>query len=516
MENKNIIYDKNEELKKFIEKFLLPLLGVSKGDYEIEKSEISNSFINDRKLFDKHPIFKESSNIIHIGYVEKKKYLYKVILNNDVIDEDLNLARYIIKYFSLVVNSNNLYNLKTIDKERIINKDNNNESIYFQKLYDYSIQKGICDWIINANTMQSFRIEKLINILEEWSMKTYEGKNVCFGLLINPNGKGKTKENYCNDFLGFLESEYAAVLTDGITSIIEVDGNCDFIEYHSITKDNEFFRYDYNDSIIPYRFTQIIEKNVKNDKIGIFLLQNGDIIISKDKEISFIKRNGKWLNFKYNTFENIIYTIIKEPKLVKNIFSTIIDVSLAHNGGIIAVVDEINMKKKLNKIISPIDNLSNNKSINELYKKGIIREKNKDKLHIDIILKNESSECIDKFVNQVIKMEKNSIFESKEKDLRKKLTKREYVKHLIGDKKFYEIDKKLKCELIGLDGACIIDKTGKVISFGAIIKNDAGSSGGGRGAAAKKLSEYGGFAIKISTDGYIEVYIDSKRVYSIK
>ena len=78
------------------------------------------------------------------------------------------------------------------------------------------------------------------------------------------------------------------------------------------------------------------------------------------------------------------------------------------------------------------------------------------------------------------------------------------------------MDRKLRCELAGLDGATIIDKDGNVIAIGAIIQNEAGSSGGGRGAAAKKLSSFGGFSIKISTDGYIEVYASEAKIYSIK
>ena len=66
-----------------------------------------------------------------------------------------------------------------------------------------------------------------------------------------------------------------------------------------------------------------------------------------------------------------------------------------------------------------------------------------------------------------------------------------------------------------MDGATILDENGYVISFGAIIQNDSGSSGGGRGAAARKLSYYG-LAIKISTDGYIEVYVNGEIKYRMK
>lgn len=56
---------------------------------------------------------------------------------------------------------------------------------------------------------------------------------------------------------------------------------------------------------------------------------------------------------------------------------------------------------------------------------------------------------------------------------------------------------------------------GDLISFGAIIRNDAVSSGGARGAASKTLSKYG-LAIKISTDGYVELYVDGEKIFAIK
>ena len=81
---------------------------------------------------------------------------------------------------------------------------------------------------------------------------------------------------------------------------------------------------------------------------------------------------------------------------------------------------------------------------------------------------------------------------------------------------FPEIDRKLRADLSGLDGAIILNTEGKIIACGAIIANNAGSSGGGRGSAARTLSKYGGFAIKISTDGYIEAFVNEARIYSIK
>lgn len=87
---------------------------------------------------------------------------------------------------------------------------------------------------------------------------------------------------------------------------------------------------------------------------------------------------------------------------------------------------------------------------------------------------------------------------------------------LVDERSFTDLDRKLRTEIISMDGACILNAVGKVCAVGAIIRNDSGSSGGGRSAAAKKLSVYDGFAVKISTDGYIELFVNYEPVLSVK
>ena len=161
--------------------------------------------------------------------------------------------------------------------------------------------------------------------------------------------------------------------------------------------------------------------------------------------------------------------------MLESIFASVLDVSFCHSGGIVAVVGEKwldpasddTCECENEPILAPCDNL-----LNEAYDTT------------------ENSEDI-------------------------RALKRALLKQLVAEKPFAQLDRKLRCELLGLDGACIIQCNGKVQAFGAIIRNDSGSLGGGRGAAARKLSKYG-MAVKISTDGYIEVYVEGKLVYSIK
>ncbi|MGN1227200.1 MAG: hypothetical protein ACI4TX_00995, partial [Christensenellales bacterium] len=73
---------------------------------------------------------------------------------------------------------------------------------------------------------------------------------------------------------------------------------------------------------------------------------------------------------------------------------------------------------------------------------------------------------------------------------------------IINGKKFHELDRKLRADLLGIDGATIIDHEGNILCIGAIVEIEAGSSGGGRLAAARTLGKYG-VSMKVSMDSTI-------------
>ena len=209
-----------------------------------------------------------------------------------------------------------------------------------------------------------------------------------------------------------------------------------------------------------------------------------------------IKRNLKWLNISFEAFTGFITVELNKKigkKLLKSIYASVLDVSFSHTGGIIAWVQNEGKWNELTAsevgkeaVIDPCDNLCINTDdkIMETMKKarGKMQEKEEKEF---------------------------------EKEIEMRLLKRKVVKALVGDETFPKIDRKLRAELIAMDGACVVDWKGRVCAVGAIIQNDSGSAGGGRTAAAKKLSKYG-FAVKVSTDGYIEAFVKEKNVYSVK
>lgn len=465
-------YDSKIEFKTLIENYILVLLGIK--DNNLKETDTKNKFYNNLISF-------EGEKIYFVPSLHTASFGYFINTSEKYIDFDLTLANKVLeKLVKVAYNQFNSSNKKQFKYTSIYQCNANYKIAVQEAIVEHLSGKAITekDGKIINNTLL-----KLIELLENWSMKTYEGKRMPFGFIVDLVENSQSTTNY----LDFLAEEFSATLPDGITSVVILDKFGNIIKYSSLVEDNKFLEYEIK-NCLPYRFAQIISENIKENskRIGVFLLTGGDIMIARNCTVELIKINGQWANFSYTSFINSMsrYSNTKniDERLLKNVFATALDVSLSHSGGIIAIVN--NGGKILDKnycsILSDCDNLSNNLSNNE--------------------------------IEEILKLNGE-----KELSIKKRIQKRNVMMSLLnGNTDFSQIDRKLRCELAGLDGATIIEKSGRVICFGAIIQNDKGSSGGGRGAAAKKLSDYGGLAIKISTDGYIEVYIDKDIKYYIK
>lgn len=77
------------------------------------------------------------------------------------------------------------------------------------------------------------------------------------------------------------------------------------------------------------------------------------------------------------------------------------------------------------------------------------------------------------------------------------------LQRAINGQPFHALDRRLRQEILAIDGATILDHNGQILAAGAILKVPGGSSGGGRRAAAVALAALG-VGIKVSADGGIE------------
>lgn len=328
--------------------------------------------------------------------------------------------------------------------------------VYRNSRFDLAFEMGLCMWLGGKSLFD------LLQKLKGWSQKTYEGRHVPFSFIVDTS---KTVKGKCN-YIDFLDSNHSAVFTDGFSSGIRLDLTGNVVNYFSTTSEHSTAQSN-KKPLVPYRFQEFanlcISKPKNENLVGIIAQTNGDVLIFKNRDLCFANRNGHWMQI--NSYR--IYTIINQQYynqtnkacrelFGKEVYSSLLDVSFSHTGGCLAIIDADYVEKVRKEYIFLDDLSEDNEQSN-----SIIKEKK------DII-------------KRLISSESGSLF-------------------------FQNLDRKLRSELLSLDGATVIDSEGRILGTGAIVKISGGSDGGGRTAATKQLANYG-MAIKISMDGRIEGY----------
>lgn len=179
-------------------------------------------------------------------------------------------------------------------------------------------------------------------------------------------------------------------------------------------------------------------------KVAIVLNRLGEILIFRDGQLLFARRSGNW---HFLTHGPIIRQmgVPKDEGIRKAIYETALDASFARSGACIGVIAAGSMRLA-EEMIAEEDWLS----------KGL----------------SDKSKAIARIVN---------------------------------GKKFQELARTLRQELVAIDGATVIDHEGNIVAVGAILKIRAGSTSGGRTAAAKQIALLG-LGVKVSQDGGISGY----------
>jgi hypothetical protein len=200
-------------------------------------------------------------------------------------------------------------------------------------------------------------------------------------------------------------------------------------------------------SFAPYRLAPLAAW-AQDGRMAVALNRTGEILVLQDQKLLFARRSGSW---HFLTPEAVV-TQLGRPghsEVRTAVLETALDVSFARSGGCIGIVISAQQNRWKN-VVSTADHLSPTTSI-----------------------------------------------------------KAKVLSRAIAGRKFQELDRRLRQELVGIDGATVINHHGEILSVGAILKIPGGSTGGARLAAAKELGKLG-LGIKISQDGGIRCYQDGE------
>lgn len=182
-------------------------------------------------------------------------------------------------------------------------------------------------------------------------------------------------------------------------------------------------------------------------RVALALNRLGEILVFKDRMLLFARRSGKW---HFLTHEPVL-TQMRRPdgsEVRRAVYESCLDASFARTGACVGVIT----------------------SAYQLTWKNVAPE-----------VEDYLADC--------------------------KSVKTKTISKMVQGKPFQDLDRRLRQEMLAIDGATILDHKGKVLAVGAILKISGGSVGGGRRAAAVALSRFG-LGIKVSQDGEILIFHD--------
>lgn len=235
--------------------------------------------------------------------------------------------------------------------------------------------------------------------------------------------------------------DFSAVLSNGHDTILEFDFSGRLISHASLPSNVD------TQSFCPLRQAPIAEwtaQDIDQRRVGLCLNRTGEVLVFRDGILLFARRSGRW---SFLTHEPVL-TQMGTPQsqdVRRAVYQTCLDASFARTGACIGVVSS-NKVSNVSSIVVDADHLGMETS-----------------------------------------------------------TKSRSIQKMVVGRKFQELDRRLRQELVAIDGATVLSHEGELLAVGTILKLKGGSTGGGRLAAAKALSALG-LGIKVSQDGAISGY----------
>ncbi len=359
------------------------------------------------------------------------------------------------------------------------------EQSFTKVLQENAIEKAICDSICDGDSSKS--MFGIINHLENWSARTYEGNRVAIGIILNLSSEAP------EDSLGYdevMNQDFFSLLSDGEESYVEFDKKGNLLGYIQLDKVKKV------PCITPCAY-EMIARYCNERRIGIVLTTYGDLLIFKNRNLLFAKRLGSWNIYSH---EEVIQLLSNRGSyslkdIRRSVYYTALDTSFAYCGGCLVYLNKDGVQGALSHINA-------HDILNEKY--YLMKR--------DIEIENAQKTGNKK----ILAMVENQYGPSYEEFLaQNKCIKARTIKKIIGNKPFHELSRKLRSEIVGMDGATIVDSDGTIVAAGAILKIEAGSEGGGRLAAATTLGKYG-VSIKISQDGLLKAFYPDKKSGKVK
>lgn len=232
----------------------------------------------------------------------------------------------------------------------------------------------------------------------------------------------------------------------------------------------------------PGQFESLAIATAKEGVPGFAVSALGHVVVLSGGELLFVYRRGMWVSIPENvksqrwgaakfSWSGGVDGAERASPVRETVLEAVLDSSFEGHGGLVAIVG----KAKEDKFFSNINTGDNETPLfDPKHLWGGFAKKSGD--------------------------------ETEHLDLRYRLVARGLRKDGGRPKpiKLSDLSRRQRLELLGMDGALIINRDGEILASGVIVTVEGGGSGG-RTSAARALAEYG-CAFKISQDGEVTLY----------
>ena len=306
---------------------------------------------------------------------------------------------------------------------------------------------------IEAHHDLRLSVSSVFDALHTLSEQSYENKALTFGCILDPSkSKGAATRRFPQDF---LSSKKYKALSDGFRTAyhISTEGQViNFVDLDRYAKTPLTEKHYYPDWAEP------IARASRSGSCGVALSRHGDVLVFDEGSLRFTYRFGRWQYWNHAHLVNLLRDRARAQRVprpilgrvVGTIYRAALDVSFRRCGGLFVILHNRNALRSVVKLGDTIGDPKRSDIDNDF----------------DAVLKEQTIQSLPRAV---------------------------------------------VVELASLDGAVVLDNTGRLLAYGAVLQpKRAGrlrETEGSRTKAAIGASNYG-LAVKISADGEITVYHD--------
>ena len=311
---------------------------------------------------------------------------------------------------------------------------------------------------------------RILNLLSFWSSETYEGDKISFSVAIDEDDHRPAPVN----FFDVCREDYAKVLTSGCDTLLVCNAEGGITDYCEAAMPDEAKAAQV---YAPLPFMPVAYWTSQH-RCTFCLSRNGDILIFKNRQLFFAKRRGKWLHFSHQAYlAELGYQAQGNSRsTIEALYLSLLDVSFKRKGACIGFF-------RKNAVTPWMINERRNQRVGQNLSQDELVALSQARLHSHL------EEIVSKA--DMLAHEGSS--------------KTALLRTALPSTTFSRIPRKLRAEMLSIDGATLVFDDGSIFAVGAILKVPGGSSSGGRKAAAMTLAEHG-IGIKVSNDGHITAW----------